>query len=99
MPAIIDDPSGPLIHPTIITGSELAPTTAGPSLTLSLEKLENRQVHLRDRVTPATIYPILDPLLLPLSLLGFLCNEFNLEIERGDTYPLEEPMTLEKFQG
>jgi hypothetical protein len=31
-------------------------------------------------------------------LVAFLCTEFNNEIARGDTYPLEEPMTLEKFK-
>jgi hypothetical protein len=34
---------------------------------------------------------------IPVSLVDFLCKEFNTEIERGDTYPMEEPMTLEKF--
>ena len=93
MPAILDDPNSALIHPTILTGAQLSASTAGPQVGI----LENRQVHLRDRVTSATVYPIVTGI-LPLSLLSFLCDEFNLEIERGDTYPLEEPMTLEKFQ-
>jgi len=35
---------------------------------------------------------------VPAGLVGFLHEEFNREIERGDTYPMEAPLTLEAFR-
>ncbi|KAI5962333.1 SPT10 [Candida pseudojiufengensis] len=52
---------------------------------------------LKDGVTTATIYPILSPDSIPLGLLQFLCDEYNMEIERGETLPFFDPFSLEEF--
>lgn len=49
--------------------------------------------------TPITLYPIASQQDLPRSLLQFLHREFNAEIERGCTYPIEEKMSLDEFAG
>lgn len=59
--------------------------------------LSPRSVYLRDHVSIATIHPITHPSLVPSSLIVYLMDEFNQELERGDTYPLEVPMTIEQF--
>lgn len=48
---------------------------------------ERYTILLKDGVTTATIYPILSPLDIPIGLLHFLCDEYNMEIERGETLP------------
>ncbi|KAI5954572.1 SPT10 [Candida jiufengensis] len=52
---------------------------------------------LKDGVTTATIYPIISPDTIPLGLLQFLCDEYNMEIERGETLPFFDPFTLDEF--
>lgn len=47
--------------------------------------------------TFATIFPIFSSDHLPLGLLARMCDEFNDELERGQTYPLENPLTMEEF--
>ncbi|PWW71687.1 zf-H2C2-domain-containing protein, partial [Tuber magnatum] len=59
--------------------------------------LHPRSVYLRDHVSIATVHPVMHASRIPASLIDFLCTEFNNEIERGNTYPLEEPMSLENF--
>jgi GNAT superfamily N-acetyltransferase len=56
-----------------------------------------RQVTLRDRVTIATIVPFSSPLQVPATLLGYLSDQFSREIEKGDTYPMYEPIPRESF--
>lgn len=56
-----------------------------------------RQVTLRDRVTIATIVPFSSPLQVPATLLGYLFDQFNREIEKGDTYPMLEPLPMGSF--
>jgi len=58
---------------------------------------ERYTILLKDGVTTATIYPILSPLDIPIGLLHFLCDEYNMEIERGETLPYFDPLTLEQF--
>lgn len=48
---------------------------------------ERYTILLKDGVTAATVYPILSPLDIPIGLLHFLCDEYNMEIERGETLP------------
>lgn len=55
------------------------------------------QVTLRDRVTTATIIPFSAPNQVPLTLLAYLCDQLGREIEKGDTYPMVEPLALESF--
>ncbi|KAK9233857.1 hypothetical protein V1525DRAFT_436176 [Lipomyces kononenkoae] len=52
---------------------------------------------LRDH-TPATVYPITSPAAVPIGLLAFLCDELNIEIEKGETFPMLEPLPLDAFQ-
>ena len=56
-----------------------------------------RQVTLRDRITTATLVPFNSADQVPLSLLSYLCDQLNKEIEKGDTYPMIDPLTLETF--
>ncbi|KAI0462228.1 hypothetical protein LJB42_004316 [Komagataella kurtzmanii] len=60
--------------------------------------IERYTVLLKDGETTATIYPLYSPNELPPGLLQFLCDEFNMEIERGDTFPFFETLHLETFQ-
>ncbi|KAF3892796.1 putative SPT10-transcription regulatory protein [Trichophyton interdigitale] len=56
-----------------------------------------RQVTLRDRVTAATLIPFSSAQEVPRSLLAYLCDQLNKEIEKGDTYPFLNPLSLEEF--
>ncbi|KAK2849609.1 hypothetical protein FQN49_005591 [Arthroderma sp. PD_2] len=56
-----------------------------------------RQVTLRDRVTVATLIPFSSAQEVPHSLLAYLCDQLNKEIEKGDTYPFLNPLSLEAF--
>ena len=60
--------------------------------------LQHRTVILKDHVTVATIIPIFPTQALPLDLVSYLHEEFNNEIERGDSYPMDIPMTLDGYQ-
>ena len=86
MPAILEDPN--------------APHHVGPPLPANAQStLQPRTVILRDHVTVATIIPVLPGAgSLPLGLVAVLHEEFNREIERGDTYPMEALLTLEAFR-
>lgn len=55
-------------------------------------------VLLKDGETTATIYPIHSADQLPPGLLAFLADEFNMEIERGDTFPYFETLDIEDFR-
>ena len=59
--------------------------------------LHPRSVYLRDHVSIATVHPVMHTSQIPASLIAFLWTELNSEIERGNTYPLEEPLSLENF--
>ncbi|RCI17347.1 hypothetical protein L249_3134 [Ophiocordyceps polyrhachis-furcata BCC 54312] len=85
MPAMLDDPARPAIRQW--PSSENMP---GP-----LPKA--RCVTLRDGHTKATILPFTSPDRVPASLLEFLCDQFNKEIEAGDTYPMVDAMTVAAF--
>ncbi|KAI3406073.2 SPT10 [Candida oxycetoniae] len=52
---------------------------------------------LKDGVTTATIYPISTYTRVPFGLLNFLCEEYNMEIERGETLPFFDPLSIEGF--
>lgn len=45
----------------------------------------------------ATVFPVYSSDHLPLGLLARMCDEFNDEIERGQTYPLEKTLSIEEF--
>ncbi|WLF79191.1 Protein spt10 [Lodderomyces elongisporus] len=54
-------------------------------------------VLLKDGVTTATIYPISINDNIPYGLLHFLYEEYNMEIERGETLPFFDPLSIEEF--
>ncbi|ANB15684.1 Spt10p [Sugiyamaella lignohabitans] len=82
MPAALEDPTQPPHYRPDVVTPNLEPYT----------------VLLKDRETTATIYPITAPDQLPIGLLAFLCDEFNMEIERGDTFPLFDTLHIDTFQ-
>lgn len=63
-----------------------------------MSQLVKYTVLLKDNETKATVYPITNVKQLPTSLLYFLFHEFNYEIEKGDTNPIYEKMSIEEFQ-
>jgi GNAT superfamily N-acetyltransferase len=54
-------------------------------------------VTLRDRQTVATVVPFASRFQVPDSLLRYLNDQFNKEIEGGDTYPMMEGLPFDKF--
>lgn len=64
-----------------------------------LTPLQPHTILLKDGETIATMYPIpANPELLPMGLLAFLLDEFNMEIEKGGTFPYYEKLTLQEFK-
>ncbi|WEW55404.1 Protein spt10 [Emydomyces testavorans] len=92
MPAVNDDPRAQGIYRT---------TDQPPFFDLTKPQLPSnvtpKQVTLRDRVTIATLVPFSTAADLPHSLLVYLCDQLNKEIEKGDTYPMDHPLELEEF--
>lgn len=88
---MLDDPTGPVIYR--MSGEPPYPT---PATHLPLDIIP-RQVTLRDRVTTATLVPFSAPDQVPLSLLAYLSDQLNREIEKGDTYPMISLVPLEAF--
>ncbi|ODQ62990.1 hypothetical protein WICANDRAFT_27237 [Wickerhamomyces anomalus NRRL Y-366-8] len=62
------------------------------------ELLPPYTVLLKDGETTATIYPIHNSTHLPPGLLAFLADEFNMEVERGDTFPFFDTLGIEEFK-
>ncbi|CAE7176808.1 Tyrosinase multi-domain protein [Pyrenophora teres f. teres] len=91
MPAMLDDPSAPVVYRT--SGDVPYPPPGGP-LPVGIAPC---QVILRDRITTATIIPFSAPNQVPLTLLAYLCDQLGREIEKGDTYPMVEPLSLDDF--
>lgn len=81
MPAV----HGDLMTPVFTTDVEI-PDTIYP-----------RQVTLRDRVTIATLIPFASPDEVPQSLMGYLSDQLNKEIEKGDTYAMDDPIPFDHF--
>ncbi|KAF2175551.1 hypothetical protein K469DRAFT_724060 [Zopfia rhizophila CBS 207.26] len=91
MPAMLDDPTAPVIFRT--SGEMPYPPPGGPLP----QGIGPRQVTLRDRVTIATIIPFSSSNQVPFTLLAYLCDQLGREIEKGDTYPMIDPLPLEAF--
>jgi GNAT superfamily N-acetyltransferase len=89
---MLDDPDAPTIYR--VSGEAPFPDPALPSIPMSVIP---RQVILRDRQTVATIVPFASRYQVPDSLLRYLNDQFNKEIEGGDTYPMMEGLPFEKF--
>lgn len=92
MPAILDDPASATIYR--VSGDPPFPDPTCPAVPPSILP---RNVTLRDRQTVATVVPFASRHEVPESLLRYLSDQFNKEIEGGDTYPMLEPMPFAKF--
>ena len=92
MPAILDDPTAPTIYR--VSGEAPYPDPANPALPPTIVP---RHVTLRDRQTVATVVPFASRHQVPESLLRYLSDQFNKEIEGGDTYPMMDPLSFDKF--
>ena len=91
MPAMLDDPTAPAIYR--VSGEAPFPVPHGPLP----PDITPKQVILRDRITTATIVPFSGPTQVPPKLSAYLCELLGREIEKGDTYPMMEPMPLANF--
>ncbi|KAF2144547.1 uncharacterized protein K452DRAFT_325103 [Aplosporella prunicola CBS 121167] len=91
MPAMLDDPASPPIYRQ--SGPQPFPAPNSPLP----EQIKPRSLILRDRTTKASLIPFSSYDQVPLSLLSYLCQQLNREIEKGDTYPMMELFTEEKF--
>ncbi|KAK5961090.1 uncharacterized protein PWA37_001618 [Arxiozyma heterogenica] len=70
----------------------------GPSFDRPLmETLDPIQFKLKNSDIVATAFPIFHYSCIPKKLLSLMHEEFNAEIERGDTYPQLDPLTLDEF--
>ena len=85
---MLDDPTAPVIYRQRDYLQPGGPMPVG---------IAPKQVTLRDRVTIATIMPFSAPNQVPLPLLAHLCDQLGREIEKGDTYPMMDPLTLDQF--
>ncbi|KAF5685022.1 acetyltransferase [Fusarium denticulatum] len=92
MPAMLDDPASPTIYR--VSGQPPYPDPNNPGLPAEMTP---RQVTLRDRQTVATIVPFSSKHQVPESLISYLCDQINKEIEGGDTYPMMDPFAADKF--
>ena len=89
---MLEDPTAPAIYRT--SGKPPYPTSSNPQIP---ETIVSRQVTLRDRITIASLIPFSNPNDVPPRLLSYLCSQMNLEIEKGDTYPMMTAMPLTTF--
>ncbi|KAL4768771.1 hypothetical protein BDW60DRAFT_210643 [Aspergillus nidulans var. acristatus] len=86
MPSILEDP-----NTKIQPSDSLLLSLKSPSLNTPLKTTTKTGANV-------TLYPITNgPSSLPQSLLRFLHAEFSAEIEKGCTYPMEQPMKFEAF--
>ena len=91
MPAVLDDPNAPTVYRT--SGEPPYPTPYAPPPA----DVVPRPVTLRDRLTVATLIPFTSPESVPKKLTAYLCALMNREIEQGDTYPMIEEFSVDRF--
>ena len=98
MSAVIDDPTAPVIYHQASgqQQQQQQPFASPPNPALPATVLP-KQVTLRDRITAATLVPFCSASEVPRTLLAYLCNQLNKEIEKGDTYPMTDPFSLDLF--
>ncbi|KAL6450036.1 SPT10 Protein SPT10 [Candida maltosa Xu316] len=63
----------------------------------SKPSIEPFSILLKDGSTNATIYPVFSPEELAPGLLEFLWDEYNMEIEKGETLTYYSPLSFEAF--
>lgn len=91
-PAMLEDPSAATIYR--VSGDAPYPDPENPALPSTIVP---HHVVLRDRQTVATVIPFASQHDVPESLLQYLNEQFNKEIDSGDTYPMMNPLPLSKF--
>lgn len=91
MPAMLEDPTAPAIYR--VSGEPPFPVPYGDLP----PDIAPKQVTLRDRITTATLVPFSGPSQVPPKLCAYLCELLGREIEKGDTYPMMEPLPLASF--
>ncbi|KAK1831043.1 hypothetical protein QBC39DRAFT_391595 [Podospora conica] len=91
-PAMLEDPSAATIYR--VSGDAPYPDPKSPALPPTIVP---HHVVLRDRQTAATVIPFASQDDVPESLLQYLNEQFNKEIDSGDTYPMMNPLPLNKF--
>lgn len=89
---MLEDPTAPAIYR--VSGNPPYPTPNDPQIPHTIIP---RQVTLRDRITIASLLPLSTATAVPPRLLHYLCSQFNLEIEKGDTYPMMTTMSISTF--
>ncbi|KAF4948768.1 hypothetical protein FGADI_9423 [Fusarium gaditjirri] len=89
---MLDDPASPTIYR--VSGQPPYPDPNNPGLPAEMTP---RQVTLRDRQTVATIVPFSSKHQVPESLIAYLCDQINKEIEGGDTYPMMDSFAADNF--
>ena len=94
MPAMLEDPDAPKIYR--VSGEAPRPHGA-ETLSSQLTTIQAKHVTLRDRQTAATVIPFASRHYVPQSLLSYLCDQFNREVEGGDTFSITSIMTVDKF--
>ncbi|KAB8235247.1 GNAT family N-acetyltransferase [Aspergillus alliaceus] len=83
MPSILEDPNNKIPPPHASLQSS--------------KTLTHRKAQLKDG-SPVTLYPVANgPQSIPADLVALLHQEFSEEIKAGCTYPMEEPMALDRF--
>lgn len=91
---MLDDPTARTIYR--VSGASPYPDPLDPNPPLPVD-VYPRQVTLRDRVTVATIVPFTSLHLVPASLLAYLSDQLNKEIDMGDTYPMVDTLNPSRF--
>ena len=94
MPAMLDDPASPPIYRVSGAPPFPDPNEEHPGLPFDIVP---RQVTLRDRVTIVTIIPFSSQHQVPASLLAYMTDQLNKEIEGGDTYPHMNRLSYDEF--
>jgi GNAT superfamily N-acetyltransferase len=89
--ALLEDPTSPVIY----RRSGVQPFPEGHTPTPS--GITIKHVILRDGITKATLIPYSSVDQVPVSLLTYLCDTMNSEIEGGDSYPMIDPMAHDFF--
>ena len=92
MPAMLEDPTAPAIYR--VSGNPPYPTPDDPQIPHTIVPCH---VTLRDRITIASLLPFSTATAVPPRLLSYLCSQLNLEIEKGDTYPMMVSMSVSTF--
>lgn len=90
MPALIDDPLSPPVQRQ--SGAAPFPHQSSPLPS----SITPQTITLRDG-TLTTLIPFSSVSQVPAGLIKCLCDLLNREIEAGDTYPMLDPIPLEKF--